>query len=164
MCLNDSISDLARLIFQYFFDHPKMVLFCSLLVVETADRPGLLVDIVKVVTDISVAIESGEFDTEVAKLSLSLSLSCSICSRIKFLPLRVGAPGQGEVPRQLPRKVHHQAAAAGTSPHMPICMTRHSFQGIIDADCLSLGANFFKNLLMTLFCDYLPVRRCWRTA
>lgn len=36
----------------------------SLLVVETADRPGLLVDIVKVVTDISVAIESGEFDTE----------------------------------------------------------------------------------------------------
>ncbi|XP_078433761.1 uridylyltransferase-like protein [Wolffia australiana] len=36
----------------------------SLLVVETADRPGLLVDIVKVVTDISVAVESGEFDTE----------------------------------------------------------------------------------------------------
>ncbi|CAA7409352.1 unnamed protein product [Spirodela intermedia] len=36
----------------------------SLLVVETADRPGLLVDIVKMVTDISVAVESGEFNTE----------------------------------------------------------------------------------------------------
>lgn len=32
---------------------------------ETADRPGLLVDLVKIITDISVAVESGEFDTEV---------------------------------------------------------------------------------------------------
>lgn len=31
---------------------------------ETADRPGLLVDLVKIITDISVAVESGEFDTE----------------------------------------------------------------------------------------------------
>ncbi|KAJ9567871.1 hypothetical protein OSB04_003837 [Centaurea solstitialis] len=36
----------------------------SLLSVETADRPGLLVDLVKIVTDINVAVESGEFDTE----------------------------------------------------------------------------------------------------
>ncbi|KAK8551675.1 hypothetical protein V6N13_120122 [Hibiscus sabdariffa] len=36
----------------------------SLLFVETADRPGLLVDIVKTVTDINIAVESGEFDTE----------------------------------------------------------------------------------------------------
>ncbi|KAL4566734.1 hypothetical protein LXL04_030857 [Taraxacum kok-saghyz] len=36
----------------------------SLLLVETADRPGLLVDLVKIVTDINVAVESGEFDTE----------------------------------------------------------------------------------------------------
>ncbi|WCJ28518.1 ACT domain-containing protein [Euphorbia peplus] len=36
----------------------------SLLCVETADRPGLLVDLVKIITDISVAVESGEFDTE----------------------------------------------------------------------------------------------------
>ncbi|GMH14127.1 hypothetical protein Nepgr_015968 [Nepenthes gracilis] len=36
----------------------------SLLFVETADRPGLLVDIVKVVTDINISVESGEFDTE----------------------------------------------------------------------------------------------------
>ncbi|VVA30308.1 PREDICTED: ACT domain-containing [Prunus dulcis] len=36
----------------------------SLLYVESADRPGLLVDLVKTVTDIDVAVESGEFDTE----------------------------------------------------------------------------------------------------
>ncbi|KAI8024511.1 ACT domain-containing protein ACR11 [Camellia lanceoleosa] len=36
----------------------------SLLYVETADRPGLLVDIVTIITDLSIAVESGEFDTE----------------------------------------------------------------------------------------------------
>ncbi|XP_068652959.1 ACT domain-containing protein DS12, chloroplastic-like [Aristolochia californica] len=36
----------------------------SLLYVETADRPGLLVDLVRIITDINVAVESGEFDTE----------------------------------------------------------------------------------------------------
>ena len=39
--------------------------FFSLLYVETADRPGLLVDLVKIITDINIAVESGEFDTEV---------------------------------------------------------------------------------------------------
>jgi len=37
----------------------------SLFYVETADRPGLLVDLVKSITDIDIAVESGEFDTEV---------------------------------------------------------------------------------------------------
>ncbi|CAA2976112.1 ACT domain-containing ACR11-like [Olea europaea subsp. europaea] len=36
----------------------------SLLYVETVDRPGLLVDLVKIITDINIAVESGEFDTE----------------------------------------------------------------------------------------------------
>ncbi|KAK9282376.1 hypothetical protein L1049_005293 [Liquidambar formosana] len=36
----------------------------SLLYVEAADRPGLLVDLVKIITDINIAVESGEFDTE----------------------------------------------------------------------------------------------------
>lgn len=36
----------------------------SLLYVETADRPGLLVDLVKIITDISISVKSGEFDTE----------------------------------------------------------------------------------------------------
>ncbi|XP_044485809.1 ACT domain-containing protein ACR11-like isoform X1 [Mangifera indica] len=39
-------------------------LYQSLLYVETVDRPGLLVDLVKIITDINVAVESGEFDTE----------------------------------------------------------------------------------------------------
>lgn len=33
--------------------------------VETADRPGLLVDLVKIITDINIEVQSGEFDTEV---------------------------------------------------------------------------------------------------
>ncbi|KAH9715997.1 ACT domain-containing protein ACR11 [Citrus sinensis] len=41
-------------------DGPKR----SLLLVETADRPGLLVDLVKIFTVINVNVESGEFDTE----------------------------------------------------------------------------------------------------
>nr|XP_009396233.1 PREDICTED: ACT domain-containing protein DS12, chloroplastic-like isoform X4 [Musa acuminata subsp. malaccensis] len=36
----------------------------SLLVVETADYAGLLVDLVKIITDIDIAVQSGEFDTE----------------------------------------------------------------------------------------------------
>ncbi|CAK9163215.1 unnamed protein product [Ilex paraguariensis] len=36
----------------------------SLLSVETADRPGLLVDLVKNITDIDITVKSGEFDTE----------------------------------------------------------------------------------------------------
>ncbi|GAA0164167.1 hypothetical protein LIER_19867 [Lithospermum erythrorhizon] len=35
----------------------------SLLVVEAADRPGLLVDLVKIITDVNIAVESGEYDT-----------------------------------------------------------------------------------------------------
>lgn len=42
-----------------------MMQYCSLLYVETVDRPGLLVDLVKIITDINIAVESGEFDTEV---------------------------------------------------------------------------------------------------
>ncbi|KAK8944843.1 hypothetical protein KSP39_PZI007989 [Platanthera zijinensis] len=36
----------------------------SLLVMETAERPGLLIDLVNTITDINVTIQSGEFDTE----------------------------------------------------------------------------------------------------
>ncbi|KAK3123083.1 hypothetical protein QOZ80_8AG0623580 [Eleusine coracana subsp. coracana] len=36
----------------------------SLLLVETADRPGLLIDLVKIISDNSVTVQSGEFDTE----------------------------------------------------------------------------------------------------
>jgi UTP:GlnB (protein PII) uridylyltransferase len=36
----------------------------SLLSVETADRPGLLLEILKVICDISIYVESAEIDTE----------------------------------------------------------------------------------------------------
>ncbi|CAL5007302.1 unnamed protein product [Urochloa decumbens] len=36
----------------------------SLLVLETADRPGLLIDLVKAISDINVTVHFGEFDTE----------------------------------------------------------------------------------------------------
>ncbi|KAF2318273.1 hypothetical protein GH714_004198 [Hevea brasiliensis] len=48
-------------------DGPKR----SLLYIETADRPGLVVEIIKIMADINVDVESAEIDTEV---SLSLSL------------------------------------------------------------------------------------------
>lgn len=51
--------DIATHIYIYD-DGPKR----SLLYIETADRPGLLVEIVKQLLDISLSVESGEFDTE----------------------------------------------------------------------------------------------------
>uniref|UniRef100_I1NFC7 ACT domain-containing protein ACR n=1 Tax=Glycine max TaxID=3847 RepID=I1NFC7_SOYBN len=51
-------------------DGPKR----SLLYIETADRPGLLVEIIKVIADVNIDVESAEIDTEV---SSSLSLSAS---------------------------------------------------------------------------------------
>jgi hypothetical protein len=46
----------------------------SLLVVEAADRPGLLVDLVKIITDINIEVQSGEFDTEVVANFLKMFL------------------------------------------------------------------------------------------
>lgn len=47
----------------------------SLLLVEAADRPGLLVDLVKILSDINIHVESGEFDTEglIAKAKFHVS-------------------------------------------------------------------------------------------
>ena len=45
---------------------------------ETADRPGLLVDLVKIITDINIAVESGEFDTEVIIIYHIYSQNASI--------------------------------------------------------------------------------------
>lgn len=56
-------------------DELSWFLHCSLLYVETVDRPGLLVDLVKIITDINIAVESGEFDTEVKKKNLKYTVS-----------------------------------------------------------------------------------------
>ncbi|XP_007010442.2 PREDICTED: ACT domain-containing protein ACR12 isoform X1 [Theobroma cacao] len=41
-------------------DGPKRSLLC----IETADRPGLLVEIIKIITDVNIDVESAEIDTE----------------------------------------------------------------------------------------------------
>ncbi|XP_024462747.1 ACT domain-containing protein ACR12 isoform X2 [Populus trichocarpa] len=41
-------------------DGPKRSLLC----VETADRPGLLVEIIKIIADVNIDVESAEIDTE----------------------------------------------------------------------------------------------------
>ncbi|KAK8476092.1 hypothetical protein V6N13_092516 [Hibiscus sabdariffa] len=55
----------------------------SLLYVETVDRPGLLVDLVKIITDINITVESGEFDTEglLAKAKFHVSYKGRAISR-----------------------------------------------------------------------------------
>ncbi|KAJ6767542.1 ACT DOMAIN-CONTAINING PROTEIN ACR11 [Salix koriyanagi] len=55
----------------------------SLFLVETADRPGLLVDLVKIITDINISVESGEFDTEglLAKAKFHVSYKGEAISR-----------------------------------------------------------------------------------
>ncbi|XP_015876368.2 ACT domain-containing protein ACR12 isoform X1 [Ziziphus jujuba] len=52
-------------------DGPKR----SLLYIETADRPGLLVEIIKIIADINIDVESAEIDTEglIAKDKLHVS-------------------------------------------------------------------------------------------
>lgn len=47
----------------------------SLLYVETADRPGLLLEMVKIMSDINVTVESAEIDTEVIYYYLSLTFN-----------------------------------------------------------------------------------------
>uniref|UniRef100_A0A453KAF7 ACT domain-containing protein ACR n=1 Tax=Aegilops tauschii subsp. strangulata TaxID=200361 RepID=A0A453KAF7_AEGTS len=37
---------------------------CSMLYIETADRPGLLLEVIKIITDVNVDVESAEIDTE----------------------------------------------------------------------------------------------------
>ncbi|GLT50086.1 hypothetical protein SLA2020_235970 [Shorea laevis] len=55
----------------------------SLLYVETADRPGLLVEIIKIIADINVDVESAEIDTEglVAKDKFHVSYRGQALSR-----------------------------------------------------------------------------------
>lgn len=53
--------------------------FISLLYIETADRPGLLVEIIKVIADVNIDVESAEIDTEVSS-SVSVCLSLSVAS------------------------------------------------------------------------------------
>lgn len=42
----------------------------SMLYIETADRPGLLLEIIKIIADTNIDVESAEIDTEVRYISL----------------------------------------------------------------------------------------------
>lgn len=65
-------------------------IFISLLYIETADRPGLLVEIIKVIADVNIHVESAEIDTEVSS-SLPVSASvCFICPKVTCLPFLSG--------------------------------------------------------------------------
>lgn len=46
----------------------RFAVFSSLLCIETADRPGLVVEMIKVMADINIDVESAEIDTEVLKI------------------------------------------------------------------------------------------------
>ncbi|KAF9676558.1 hypothetical protein SADUNF_Sadunf08G0014500 [Salix dunnii] len=72
-------------------DGPKRSLLC----IETADRPGLLVEIIKVIADVNIDVESAEIDTEglIAKdkfhvsyrgASLNSSLSQVLVNCLRF--------------------------------------------------------------------------------
>lgn len=63
----------------------------SLLYIETADRPGLLVEVIKIIADVNIDVESAEIDTEVCHPPISLSLSlCAFCYDIILSLLLIG--------------------------------------------------------------------------
>ncbi|GAY54020.1 hypothetical protein CUMW_153400 [Citrus unshiu] len=53
-----------REVFGMSFTNTFIMYFTSLLYIETADRPGLLVEIMKIIADVNVDVESAEIDTE----------------------------------------------------------------------------------------------------
>lgn len=91
----------------------------SLLYVETVDRPGLLVDLVQIITEINIAVESGEFDTEVLTLTKRIYHSnCCWKSYVydySFVFLSfIGFTCESKVSRQLPKQSHQQASSIGS--------------------------------------------------
>ncbi|KAL2463054.1 ACT domain-containing protein ACR11-like [Forsythia ovata] len=92
----------------------------SLLYVETADRPGLLVDFVKIITDINIAVESGEFDTEglLAKAKFHVSYKGKAVSKPLQQPLLSSDHGSGALPlqRRVPVVVNRVISAAIKEP------------------------------------------------
>eukprot|EP01018_Ginkgo_biloba_P030488 Gb_00487 [translate_table: standard] len=66
------------------------------LCIKTADRPGLLMEVVRAISDISVSVESGEFDTQglLAKAKFHVSYHGSSLSRPMKEYASVGADKQ----------------------------------------------------------------------
>lgn len=74
----------------------------SLLYIETADRPGLVVEIIKIIADINIDVESAEIDTEVF-LFLSLFLSLAFFYYKHLFSHLTGANCERQIPCQLQR-------------------------------------------------------------
>lgn len=75
-----NFSPQCREVFGMSFTNTFIMYFTSLLYIETADRPGLLVEIMKIIADVNVDVESAEIDTEVFFL-VFLSHSLHIFAR-----------------------------------------------------------------------------------
>jgi transcriptional regulator of aromatic amino acid metabolism len=52
-----------------------------MLYIETADRPGLLLEIIKIIADTNIDVESAEIDTEVCYVPLPLLFLVSKTSK-----------------------------------------------------------------------------------
>lgn len=63
----------------YHLNHAFCFAIYSLLYIETADRPGLLVEIIKIIADINIDVESAEIDTQVCTRSHSLIHTDKLC-------------------------------------------------------------------------------------
>lgn len=57
----------------------------SLLYIETADRPGLLIEIIKILADVNIDVESAEIDTEVRPQPIAFSPSFFAFPVVNFI-------------------------------------------------------------------------------
>lgn len=66
-------------VYTYIVSLHCILVFCdfSLLYIETADRPGLLLEIIKIMDDINIHVESAEIETEVGSPTPSISFITS---------------------------------------------------------------------------------------
>lgn len=95
--------------------------FISLLYIETADQPGLLVEIIKIIADINIDVESAEIDTEVSRCGncISFSYSSVIASLFhscnSFSVILTGVSSQRQISCQLQRGCIEQFLISGNS-------------------------------------------------
>ena len=83
--------------------------------IETADRPGLLLEIIQIITDVNVDVESAEIDTEVLSLSLSFSVSVSLLCALLSCLINLSSVFQGLVAKD---KFHVSYRGAALSPSL----------------------------------------------
>lgn len=89
---------------------------CSMLYIETADRPGLLLEIVKIITDVNVDVESAEIDTEVCHVSISLLWNPLVLSTpflTSYVMFYSGLGCKGQIPCELQRCKIEQLIISG---------------------------------------------------